>query len=164
MYDCKPVLTVCTANVSSLSFPTHQSPTPHPMTNYPYWGVYRQRWAVNPDVPSDSQRGARGNQDVSPVNPSGHLQLYSGGDDGWLVVMHVAPLAQLFGWTRQASPTYWQSSPVHPGEQTHCGKIGHTHLCVQISQFIPTLITEGSSLRNEASLIIIYYCLTLINL
>lgn len=43
---------------------------------------------------------------ISPVKPRGHLQVYSGGDDGGLVDMHVAPFKQRFGVIRQASPTY----------------------------------------------------------
>lgn len=57
-----------------------------------------------------------------PVKPRGHLQVYCGGDEGWLIVMQVAPFKQLFGFIRQASPTNWQNSPIHPGEQAHCKK------------------------------------------
>lgn len=57
-----------------------------------------------------------------PVKPRGHLQVYCGGDEGWLIVMHVAPFKQLFGFIRQASSTYWQNSPIHPGEQAHWKK------------------------------------------
>lgn len=129
-YDCKPALSAHGHRLLSIF---SQTPITHssPHDQLSLLGCVSAMLSYK-SGPSVVQRGARRNQDVSPVNPSRHLQVYSGRDDGWLVVMHVAPLAQLCGWTRQASPTYWQSSPVHPGEQTHCTKIGHTHLCVQI--------------------------------
>ncbi len=85
---------------------------------------------------------------ISPVKPRVHLQVYCGGDDGRLVEIHVAPFKQLLGFIRQASPTYWQNSPSHPGAQTHCRKT-EQYLYEQSSEwtFQPIPVNNPGTLR-----------------
>ena len=54
-----------------------------------------------------------------PVKPRGQTQVNCGGGVSWPVVTQVAPFIHLWGCMTQASPTYWQNSPVQPGAQTH---------------------------------------------
>lgn len=97
------------------------------------------------------------NTKTLPVKPRGHLQVYCGGAEGWLIVMHVAPFKQLFGFIRQASPTYWQNSPIHPGEQAHCKKEARylryagtkKQLCPKLKTIFPFDILDEDKRDNQ---------------
>lgn len=90
-----------------------------PQGCYANWILFL-RYPTNTDIWNEGKKQIM--KVILPVKLWEHMHLYCGGDVGWPVVIHVAPFKHLFGFIRQASPTYWQNSPIHPAAQTHCSK------------------------------------------